>query len=285
MPKKDTNQDKVKAANLKAREEERKNEMRQDKHETKKRKVPEVDFKLDYEFRVRSQNGEDGIIEKMTDAILEPDHTFLEIGWGDGGANCSNYLQYCKGWGGVGVDMKGKPYDTSEWIDDFELIQQAVLPENIGEICSKVPRNCDFFSLDIDSFDYDIAYAAFVDHGFRPKTVCVEFQHRFGPSKIASFPYKKDVSLKRYRKGKLDASGCSLSKWRRFFEHFGYQYFGFDTTGTNCFFYNKEECHHIDLPILSGTDLPTRNYTKIKNTIKNGFWAKYEDDIYKDVEL
>ena len=42
---------------------------------------------IDYEKRITSQNGEDGIIEVMVNHIKNPNRKFLEIGWGDGGAN------------------------------------------------------------------------------------------------------------------------------------------------------------------------------------------------------
>ena len=57
-------------------------------------------YKLHYEKQIYSQHGEDGIIEMMTNAIINPDKTFLEIGWGDGGTNMTNYLQYDKDWSG-----------------------------------------------------------------------------------------------------------------------------------------------------------------------------------------
>ena len=55
-------------------------------------------FLLPYEKQITSQHGEDGIIEQMLNAIINPDKTFLEIGWGDGGSNMTWHLMMDKGW-------------------------------------------------------------------------------------------------------------------------------------------------------------------------------------------
>ena len=111
----------------------------------------------------------------MTNSIIKPDYTFLEIGWGDGGTNMTNYLQYEKGWGGVGVDAKEDPKGQDRFTDKFKHVVSKVYPHNAQEFIKEVPYNCDFFSLDIDSFDYAVAHELFLNGGFRPKTVCVEF--------------------------------------------------------------------------------------------------------------
>ncbi len=243
-------------------------------------------YKLHYEKQVHSQNGEDGIIEMMTNSIINPDKTFLEIGWGDGGTNMTNYLQYEKDWSGVGVDAKEDPKGKERFTDKFKHIASKVYPHNAQEFMKEVPYNCDFFSLDIDSFDYAIAHELFLNGGFRPKTVCVEFTDQFGPDVVASFPYVSSMPWKILRKGKLTTSGCSLQKWKLFFEHFNYSYFGFDSSSTNCFFYNPQElvpAHLENLPILANAEMQYTDDSKmVENINQSAAWKPLVKQIYTD---
>ena len=237
-------------------------------------------YKLDYEKQVHSQHGEDGIIEQMTNAIKNPDLTFLELGWGDGGTNMTNYLQFDKGWTGIGVDAKENPKGANRFTDKFTHVNSFVYPQNANTFIKNIPYNPDFFSLDIDSYDYAVAHELFLNCGFRPKTVCVEFADAFGPNTIGSFPYVASMPFKTLRKGKLTTSGCSLKKWQLFFEKFNYTYFGFDTSGTNCFFYNPDECNTINLNILETTELSYTDDIEIKKHIRASVWNEHYDKIF-----
>jgi hypothetical protein len=225
-------------------------------------------YKLHYEKQVYSQHGEDGIIEMMTNSIINPDKTFLEIGWGDGGTNMTNYLQYDKDWSGVGVDARENPKGKERFTDKFKHIASKVYPHNAQQFMKEVPYNCELF----------------LNGGFRPKTVCVEFTDQFGPNVTASFPHVPSMPWKTIRKGKLTTSGCSLQKWKLFFEHFNYSYFGFDTSSTNCFFYNAQElvpAHLENLPILSNADLQYSDDSKmIEHINHSAAWKPLMEEIY-----
>ena len=132
-----------------------------------------MNFKLPYEKQITSQHGEDGIIEQMINSIIEPNNTFLEIGWGDGGTNMTWHLMIDKGWTGVGVDAKEPRKGKDKFTSKFKHIKEFVYPHTCKKYLDLVPLDCDFFSLDIDSFDYEVA-KVLMESGFRPKTVCVE---------------------------------------------------------------------------------------------------------------
>lgn len=233
---------------------------------------------LYYEEKITSQNGEDGIIKKLVSAIKNPNNTFLEIGWGDGGANMTVNLMK-QGWGGVGVDQ-AFPLVNIDY-DNFKHFQEYVYPETCEKYLNHVPLDCDFFSLDIDSFDYDVA-KKLLESGFRPKTVCVEINARFGPKSVASFPYvdKKEYKKKLYRK--TSHFGCSLEKYRMLWKEYGYTYFGYDTSATNAFFYHTESCNEITLPILSDEEFPYKDDQTMKDIIStHPYWNENQHLIYK----
>lgn len=236
-----------------------------------------MNWLLPYEKQITSQHGEDGIIEQMINAIITPDKTFLEIGWGNGGTNMTWHLMADNGWRGVGVDAKEPKKGRDKFPPQFTHMQEFVYPTTCVKYLDLVPLNCDFFSLDIDSFDYEIAKTLFTA-GFRPKTVCVEINQRFGAYEYGSFPF--ETPRKRLY-DKMYKHGVSLQKYISFFDHYGYKYFGYDSSCVNAFFYKKDECNNIDLPILKLEDFSYKT-NQIRENLKDTFWEGKADLIFQD---
>lgn len=233
---------------------------------------------INYEKKVYSQNGEDGIIEVMVNHIKNPNKKFLEIGWGDGGANMTVNLMK-QGWGGVGVDSSTPIYNMD--YSNFKHFQEYVYPETCEKYLNYVPVDCDFFSLDIDSFDYEVA-KKLLESGFRPKTVCVEINARFGPTAVASFLYVDRNLFKKKLYKKTSWFGCSLEKYRILWAEYGYTYFGYDSSATNAFFYHTESCNEINLPILSDEEFPYKDDQTMKYLIStHPYWNENQNLIYK----
>jgi hypothetical protein len=237
-----------------------------------------MNWLLPYEKQITSQHGEDGIIEQMINAIITPNKTFLEIGWGDGGSNMTWHLMVDKGWSGVGVDAKEPSKGRDKFPPQFKHMQEFVYPNTCTKYLNNVPLDCDFFSLDIDSFDYEIAKTLFAAN-FRPKTVCVEINKFFGSKDYGSFPFetpRKKLYHKLYR------SGVSLQKYISFFNHYGYEYFGYDSSYTNAFFYKIDQCNKIDLPILKLEDFPYQTSQPMRDNLKDTFWEHKADLIFQE---
>jgi len=210
-----------------------------------------MSYKLPYEHRRYSQHGEDGIIQTMTDAVLQPNRWFLEIGWGDGTQNMTRNLIE-QGWSGVAVD--GGHCPSIDLPSNVEFRSIYITPECLDQAFDGVPWDLDFFSLDIDSFDFEVAAWALA-RGYRPKTLCLEFNHRFGASAVASFPWTERRGKGIYNKRYLH--GVSLAKYREFWQSQGYSYFGFDTSCVNVFFYDTQQLASLQhLPLLDISDLP-----------------------------
>jgi hypothetical protein len=232
---------------------------------------------LDYEKRITSQNGEDGIIEVMVTHIKHPNKKFLEIGWGDGGANMTiNLLK--QGWSGVAVDQSVPAPGTTDYEGLFHF-QEYVYPHTCKKYLKYIPKDCDFFSLDIDSFDYDIA-KELLESGFRPKTVCVEINKLFGMSVVGSFPYKDKTIFKKKLYRKTSYFGCSLEKYKRLWKQFGYTYFGYDSSATNAFFYHNDACNSIELPILQDEQFPVKEDQVLDIINNHPFWRENKQLIY-----
>lgn len=235
---------------------------------------------LPYEKAGHSQHFEDGIIEVMTDAIIDPNQTFLEIGFGEGTQNMTLSL-IKKGWKGVGID--GFEYEALNPEAKSKLLKYKkmfVEPKNLNEAFADTPKDVDFFSLDIDSFDFEVC-RWLLRNEYRPKTVCLEFNPRFGPIIEASFPYEERVKKKPYRK--KGTYGSSIAKYKKLWEHYGYRYFTYDTSLTNLFFYHPETVKDLShLPVHTLEEFPIKQDDNKKIIIHFGYWVGRLDEIYKD---
>ena len=125
-----------------------------------------------------------------------------------------------------------------------------VTPDDIVEVLRPVADwQCDFFSLDIDSFDYEVA-RVLLETGFRPATVCVEINPHFGSVIQASFPYIANVKKKTYDRRYF--RGASLAKYTKLFEKYGLKFFTLNSVSYhNAFYYDPNRVTVPNVPTLT----------------------------------
>lgn len=217
----------------------------------------------------------------MTAAIRDPNRFVFEIGWGSGNENMSRSLIE-QGWRGIGIDGVREPHPGLRLPECFEYRALYVQPDRFGEAFKGVPPDMDFFSLDIDSFDFEVARWA-LDNGYRPCAVCLEFNHRFGPDVQASFPWAPPYPGRRkFVYNKREFHGVSLAKYRALWQGHGYRYFGFDSSCVNVFFYDPGQVDALDdLPIQSAGDLCTTTDTVREFIQADQYWHTRETEIYQ----
>lgn len=232
---------------------------------------------LEYERCVYSQNGEDGIIEALCKNLKDPKKRFLEIGWGDGSCNNTRYLVE-QGWSGVGIDAAYEPREDLVFPEDFVYRKMMVMPENLSDVFQGTPVDVDFFSLDIDSFDYEVS-RWMLANGYRPKIVCLEINPRFGNQVEASFPYRARTKKKIYRKTSI--YGASIAKYCGLWQHYGYQYFGYDSTVTNVFFYDPRTVNDPAVPFHTLEEFPVTHDGMSEMINANEFWSPLRSEIYR----
>ena len=186
---------------------------------------PDEDF-LPYEYQFSSQHREDGIIDLLCSHIQDPDHRAIEIGSGNGEQNMIRNLIQNRGYHGIGYDLH-----QQRWLhENYEHRTSAVALDQIGSLVESWPtRTPDFFSLDIDSFDFWVLKELLYNHAFRPAVMCLEYLSYYR-DQVASVK----SGLTKY---KIAALGCSLGAYKLLTERFGYKFFTVDTCGVNGFFY------------------------------------------------
>ena len=193
---------------------------------------------LTWQFSGFSQNQEDGIIDELLLNLKHRNKYLIEIGCSDGIENNSSWHIFTNNYSGLLIDSDKYNIErayywmhplspTSKWETLF------VTPLSILDVLKPFPvKNPDFFSLDIDSFDFDVAKEILAS-GFRPKIFLVEYNSSFGPEALTHYSFS-DFTQKVSTNSKN--WGCSISKWGSLFAEFDYKFVTVDESGVNAFF-------------------------------------------------
>lgn len=231
------------------------------------KKSVNLDSLNNHEYKISSQNNEDGIIEYLESNIINPDKIFFEIGFDFNEFNSLNLIK--KNWSGTLIDGDQIKCDKLKVCinkyfkrNNINIYKDFINFENINQ---KIERsinklNFDFFSLDTDGMDYWILEKL----AFKPKIICAEFNPWLGatsslviPKKL-NFNYQSDMYY-----------GASLRAYKFLLNKKGYKLVCIESSGNNAFFINQDE-FKIQFEEL-----------EIKNSFK--YDPKFPSNIYKEV--
>lgn len=183
-----------------------------------------------YEYKITSQNNEDGIIDYLTTSLKNNNKRFIEIGFDYFEFNSLNLIK--KGWEGYLIDGDEIKSDKlkvclrkSIPVNKVKIINKCVNYMNINDVLPKV--DCDFFSIDTDGMDYWILK----ELNLKPKIICLEFNPWMG----------KDISIAIKRKKTFNYLsdnyyGASINAYRNLLKQKGYKLVAIDSSGNNAFF-------------------------------------------------
>ena len=233
-------------------------------------------YKLPYEQRVYSQHGEDGIVDHLLSNIKNPTGVCVEMGWGQDrkkarnglAVNCTQNLVQNKGYKCYAFDLNVQ----NSIPENVTFYNECIDPANCAEYLSRFPLDVDFFSLDIDSFDFEIMQGL-LEKGFHPKVICAEINRNLGYDYEFSYPY---VQGGKYNKHVFH--GVSFKKYKTYLKTHGYEFFTLNSNGVNMFFYCPDELHVdqlSDVTIQQVAEVAEKAltlaelHTEIKN---NSYW-------------
>lgn len=194
----------------------------------------------DYEYSNYSQNGEDGIIEFLSSKLIQNSKFFVELGCSNGLENNSRNL-IINGWSGIVCDIENNINSFLELLKTdkpkgkIDLAGGKITLKNIKEIIKKISnKDIDFFSIDIDSYDFYILNEI-LKNKIYPKIICVEYNSFFGKKPLT---VKYLINFNRY---KFDNKrglyfGASLEAWKVLLKKFNYKFLCVDSNGVNAFF-------------------------------------------------
>jgi hypothetical protein len=195
-----------------------------------------------HEFKVCSQNGEDGIIAEIFRRIGPGNRTFVEFGSSDGSEN-NTALLLRQGWSGLWMDADTAAIERARvhfasYLSDGKLtiLETFITAENIEDLFrqGKVPEELDLLSIDIDRNDYHVWEK--ISH-FRPRVVIVEYNSGIPPTMSWVIPYDP----KGYGRNPFgNGNGASLKALEELGAKKGYRLVGCDLCGVNSFFVRND---------------------------------------------
>lgn len=197
----------------------------------------------DYEFRVYSQWGEDGIIQHLVKTIPGLEKTFIEFGVQNYVESNTRFLLVNNNWAGLIIDGSQKNIDYVKsdaiyWQHNLKAECAFITRENINTIIKNSGLNGDIglLSIDIDGNDYWVWEAIDV---VTPAIVVIEYNARFGDQLSVSIPYEPNFIRSSAHHSNI-YYGTSLSALFKLGAKKGYALVGCNSAGNNAFFLRND---------------------------------------------
>ena len=197
----------------------------------------------EYEFRVFSQWGEDGIIQFLTRNVAIRRKTFVEFGVENYVESNTRFLLVNNNWSGLVMDSNDKyiryiKEDPIYWKYNLKAVCEFVHRGNINQILTGNGLSGDtgLLSIDVDGNDYWIWEAIDVA---TPAIVVIEYNHRFGPERAVTIPYDRSFIREKAPHSNI-YYGASLAALCLLGNRKGYAFVGCNSAGNNAFFVRKD---------------------------------------------
>ena len=199
------------------------------------------DYK-DWEFKVNSQWGEDGIIQFLLNNIEIKDKIFVEFGVESYTEANTLFLLQNDYWSGFVIDGSDNNIDEIKnqniyWRHNLTAISSFITRENINSIFenNNIRGNIGILSVDIDGNDYWVWESI---KNINPSIIIAEYNSLFGPNLKVTIPYEKNF----VRGGKNPVSyyGASIAALTYLANKKGYQLVASNKAGNNVFFVRND---------------------------------------------
>jgi hypothetical protein len=205
------------------------------------------------EFRVFSQWGEDGIIQRLVSDVPIERRLFVEFGVQDYSESNTRFLLVNRNWSGLVLDGDQSNIDAVRrsdlyWRHNLKAECAFVTRENINQLIAAagVQGDVGLLSVDIDGNDYWVWEAIDV---ISPRIVVAEYNSRFGAARAVTVPY--DPAFERSRAHhSMIYYGASLRALELLGARKGYSLVGCNSAGNNAFFV-RLDCLPTGIPRLT----------------------------------
>ena len=210
----------------------------------------------DYNFKVFSQWGDDGIIQYLVRHIAIENRSFIEFGVEDFQESNCRFLMMHDNWSGYVMDGSEKHMTKTRRQDYYwqhDLTAQAVFitRENINELLdnSGFGDSPGIISIDIDGVDYWV----FEEIRHRPTLFILEYNAVFGADRSITIPYSADFFRTEAHHSNL-YYGASLSALTNAAEAKGYSLVGCNAAGNNAYYVRNDLLNDNPVEALSVSD-------------------------------
>jgi len=196
----------------------------------------------DYEFRITSQFGDDGIIQFLVSNLEIENKTFVEFGVENYTESNTRFLLMKDNWTGLvidGTDANIKYIKKDKyWRHDLRAVCAFITKDNINSLIenSGISGEIGLLSVDIDGNDYWVWQSISV---INPVIVVSEYNALFGKNPY-SIPYEEDFDFRKKHYSHL-YWGASLTALNYLAEKKGYSFVGCNQAGVNAYFVRKDK--------------------------------------------
>ena len=193
----------------------------------------------DYEFRVSSQWGEDGIIQYLIKNTEISNKIFVEFGVENYTESNTRFLLQNNNWIGLIIDGSEENIsyiksDPIYWKHNLKAECEFITAENINEVLKRngIKGEIGLLSIDIDGNDYWVWEA--IDY-ISPRIVICEYNSHYGDEHKVSVPYNAEFVRSEEHHSNI-FYGASISALDFLAKRKGYSLVGSNKAGNNLFF-------------------------------------------------
>lgn len=198
----------------------------------------------DFEFKIFSQRGEDGIIQYLIKNISIKNKTFIEFGVENYMESNTRFLLMNDNWSGFVIDGSESAMDylrKREWFWAYDLNTKTAFidKENINDLMKESGFNdLGILSVDIDGNDYWILEEIDFEK-LNPSIIIAEYNAIFGKERAITIPYDKYFYRTKAHYSNL-YFGASLPALTYIANKKGYELVCCNNAGTNAFFVRRD---------------------------------------------
>jgi hypothetical protein len=198
----------------------------------------------EFEFKIFSQFGEDGMIQYLIKHVKVENKIFIEFGVENYQESNTRFLMMNNNWQGFVMDGSYtaiKSLKSRNWYWKYNLTGKAVFIDknNINELLVNTGlSNIGLLSIDLDGNDYHIFKEIDLSK-INPSIIVLEYNSVFGKDRLITVPYDKYFNRTKAHYSNL-FFGASLSALNYLALKKGYSLVGCNIAGTNAFFVRKD---------------------------------------------
>jgi hypothetical protein len=190
---------------------------------------------IQYENKIYSQNGEDGIIQHIFENIGTTNKVAVEIGVSALTNNSDTYENntmnlLCQGWKTYWFDCSDVKLVPENCVFTKKMLTQDNIAETFESL--NIPKDMDLLSIDVDGNDYHLRQAL---HEYKPRVCIMEYNGCFNGVDEYVMPRNDDY----WWQGQRDF-GASLKSYTKQANEMGYDLVYCDSQGVNAFYVRKD---------------------------------------------
>jgi hypothetical protein len=198
----------------------------------------------DYEFKIFSQWGDDGLIQYLIKHIKIENKIFIEFGVEDYSESNTRFLMMNNNWEGFvmdGSEVNMEKLKNQNWYWKYSLKNKAIFitKENINELLTSTGyKNIGLLHIDLDGNDAHILAEINLNE-LNPSIIIMEYNAVFGNDRAISVPYDKNFIRTEKHYNNL-YFGASLMAITHIANNKGYGLIGCNLAGNNAYYVRKD---------------------------------------------